>query len=85
MEILWTKAAAEDVDYWKKNNQKHVKKIKALLDDIIQHPYEGIGKPEPLKYHLSGLWSRRITREHRLIYKPQNDHIIILSCRHHYE
>ena len=85
MEIKWTKNAADDLHYWKKNNPKILKRIKELLNDIITHPFTGIGKPEPLKYNLSGCWSRRITGDNRLVYKVGDDgNIIILQCRYHY-
>lgn len=59
-------------------------KIKELIEDIILHPFEGIGKPEPLKYEFSGCWSRRIDKKNRLIYSINNDDLIILSCEGHY-
>lgn len=62
-----------------------VKRIRELLKDILRHPEEGIGKPERLKFQLSGYWSRRISKEHRLIYKIEKDNIIVISCRYHYE
>jgi toxin YoeB len=69
MEIIYSLKALEDISYWKKQGNKAVQeKISALLEDIIKHPFTGIGKPEALKYELSGLWSRRITRTDRLVY-----------------
>lgn len=89
MEIIYTPRAAEDLKYWKKSDNKTVQaKIVKLLDDIEKHPFEGIGKPEPLKHNLSGAWSRRITSEHRLVYEVnEKNQIVILtifSMRGHY-
>lgn len=85
MEIFWTKNAADDLEYWKKNDSKVVKRIKELLDSIKLDHFVGIGKPEPLKYNLSGCWSRRITGDNRLVYKVNDgNEIVILQCRYHY-
>jgi toxin YoeB len=70
---------------WTCDNKAIAKKIKKLITDIEREPYDGMGKPEPLKYGLSGYWSRRINEEHRLTYKVENDTIVILSCKGHYE
>jgi toxin YoeB len=67
------------------SNKKLSKKIKSLIDDISRSPYDGLGKPEALKHEFSGWYSRRITDEHRLVYKVENDMIEILSCTTHYE
>lgn len=87
MEIVFLEQAEEDREYWKKSGNKAImNRITALLEDIIAHPYTGIGKPEPLKYELAGCWSRRINSEHRIIYSV-NDEIItvyVLSMRYHY-
>lgn len=89
MEIVYSSRALNDLDFWKKSGNKQVqKKIYELIADIIKHPFEGIGKPEPLKHALTGKWSRRINGEHRLVYEilPNNDIIIlsILSLKGHY-
>lgn len=87
MEIKYSEQAQEDIDYWKKSGNKTVmNKITTLLRDISGHPYTGIGKPEPLKYELSGKWSRRITSEHRMVYvvREYMNEIYILSLRYHY-
>jgi toxin YoeB len=89
MEIIFSPRAVEDLKYWKKSGNKAIqKKIEKLLEAILQNPYEGIGKPEPLKHNLSGVWSRRITQEHRLVYEinERNEIIIlnILSLKGHY-
>ena len=69
MELVLLEQARKDRDYWKKSgNTKIQNRISALLKDILQHPFTGIGKPEPLKHNLKGLWSRRINEEHRLVY-----------------
>ena len=87
MEIVLLPQAQKDRDYWKKSGNKAImERISALLKDIIEHPYTGIGKPEPLKYDLAGKWSRRINAEHRLIYSV-NENIItvyVFSMRYHY-
>lgn len=85
MEIEYTLEAKEDLAYWKKINKVVVlKKIRKLLESIIETPFEGIGKPEPLKHNLSGCWSRRIDKEHRIIYEVNEDIITILSMKGHY-
>ena len=87
MEIVLLPQAQKDRDYWKKSGNKDImERISALLKDIMEHPYTGIGKPEPLKYDLAGKWSRRINAEHRLIYSV-NENIItvyVFSMRYHY-
>ena len=76
MEIILLEQAQKDRDYWKKSGNKAImNRITALLKDIMEHPYTGLGKPEPLKYDLAGKWSRRINSEHRLIYSV-NENII---------
>jgi toxin YoeB len=70
---------------WTTENKKIAKRIKDLIKDIKRDPYDGIGKPEPLKYDLSGYWSRRITDEHRLVYRVDDDELLILSCKYHYK
>ena len=73
MEIIFLPKADEDLEYWKQTGNKRVmKRINALLADILEHPFSGIGKPEPLKGEQHGLWSRRITDEHRLVYSISN-------------
>jgi toxin YoeB len=69
---------------WTLDNKKIAKKITNLIKDIARTPYTGLGKPEPLKYELSGYWSREITQEHRLVYKVENETIEIISCKFHY-
>jgi toxin YoeB len=85
MEFLFKESAEKDLAYWYRNNKSILKKIEALLKNMKENPFYGIGKPELLKGDLTGYWSRRIDREHRIIYKVQSDKIIILSLRGHYE
>lgn len=85
MKVLWSRQAAKDREYWKVTDTKMHDKITALITNIIETPYTGIGKPEPLRFQLSGWWSRRINIHHRLIYRIRNENIEVLSCRFHYE
>lgn len=85
MEVKYTPTALEDRDFWKRSGQKIViEKITNLIIDISEHPTTGIGKPEQLKHRLSGLWSRRIDKENRIVYEIQEDCVIIHSLRGHY-
>ena len=90
MEIKFSSKAKKDMEFWSKSGNKNIiKKISQLLRAIQDSPYEGIGKPEPLKYNLSGVWSRRIDKEHRLVYEIIDENTIeilnILSLKGHYE
>lgn len=86
MEIELTIQAEEDLDYWKRTHNIIVlKKIRALLENIVATPYTGIGKPEALKHELSGKWSRRITKADRIIYQVVENKIYIFSLKGHYE
>ncbi|MBW8050337.1 MAG: Txe/YoeB family addiction module toxin [Cytophagales bacterium] len=69
---------------WRRTDKKIFQKIDDLLDDACQNPFSGTGKPEPLKHELKGCWSRRITKEHRLVYTVTDDAIIVISCKYHY-
>jgi toxin YoeB len=81
----FTDKAKEDIAFHKNSGNKAIlKKLYVLLDDITVHPFLGIGKPEPLKHNLSGMWSRRINKEHRLIYEVDEDVVYILSAKGHY-
>jgi toxin YoeB len=86
MEIIFLPLAEQDLAYWVKTGNKAVlKKISALLEDILKHPFTGIGKPEALKHEMTGSWSRRITLEHRLVYEVINEEVIeVQSARGHY-
>ena len=81
---VWSDQAWDDYLYWQNQDKKTLRRINQLIKDIERNAYEGIGKPEPLKYELQGFWSRRIDGEHRLIYRIQDDSIEIASCRLHY-
>ncbi|WHF50687.1 Txe/YoeB family addiction module toxin [Chryseobacterium gotjawalense] len=90
MEIIFSRKAKSDLDFWQRSGNKLVlKKISELVRAIQENPFKGIGKPEPLKHNLSGIWSRRINQEHRLIYQMANENTIeilnILSLKGHYE
>ena len=84
MKIIFLEGAWEDYSYWQHTDKSILKKVNTLIKDIERLPYEGNGKPEPLKHNLSGWWSRRINLEHRIVYKIENDAIVILQCRYHY-
>ncbi len=86
MKLIFTPTAKEYWEFWKRTNPKIVSRIKLLLADIVEHPYTGIGKPEPLKYELAGKWNRRINSVHRLVYSVTDDAIIVyvFSMRYHY-
>lgn len=77
--------ALDDFYEWELTDKKIFKRIKELIKDITRNPFEGIGKPEPLKHELSGYWSRRINDEHRLVYKISDNMLYILSCKEHYK
>ena len=85
MRITFSKNAWDDYLSWQSEDRKMLKKINELIKDIQRNPFTGIGKPEPLKFDLSGYWSRRIDREHRLVYQVINKDILIYSCRYHYD
>lgn len=84
MNISFTENAWKDYLYWQKTDKKIVKKIHELIKDISRSPFEGVGKPEALKYELAGKWSRRINDEHRLVYQIEDENLIIYTCRYHY-
>ncbi len=85
MKYVFVEESWGDYLYWQKTDKQKLKRINELLKDIAQHPFEGIGKPEPLKFKYSGFWLRRIDEEHRLIYRIVNDEIHIAKCRFHYD
>ena len=84
MNLIFADKAWEEYMYWQNTDKQILKKINQLIKDIKREPFEGIGKPEPLKYELSGFWSRRISDEHRLVYEVSESYIAIVSCRFHY-
>jgi toxin YoeB len=84
MDILWDKSAWDDYQFWIDSDRKVFQKINSLIKECLRTPYTGSGKPEALKQNLSGFWSRRITGEHRLVYKADDDILYIAQCRYHY-
>ena len=84
MELTFLEDAWKDYLYWQQNDKKTLKRINELIKDIQRTPFEGVGKPEPLKFNMSGLWSRRIDAEHRLVYKIRSETLVIIQCRYHY-
>ncbi len=84
MKLIFSENAWKDYLYWQRTDKKTLKRINVLIRDIQHVPYESIGKPEPLKHGLSGYWSRRINNEHRIVYKAENDAILIAQLRYHY-
>ncbi|MEB2784883.1 Txe/YoeB family addiction module toxin [Algoriphagus persicinus] len=84
MKIIFSNQAWEDYLYWNATDKKVFKKINALIKECQRTPFEGIGKPELLKHELDGSWSRRIDREHRLVYRIKDGALEIAQCRHHY-
>ena len=84
MDIFWDRAAWEDYQYWVTNDKKTLKKINRFIKECQRTPFSGTGKPEPLKENFSGFWSRRITGEHRLVYKVENNVLYIAQCSYHY-
>lgn len=84
MRKLFSDDAWEDYLHWQSTDKAVLKKINSLIKEIERTPFEGSGKPEPLKYNLAGWWSRRINLEHRLVYKIENDAVVISQCRFHY-
>ena len=85
MKFVFVDESWEDYFYWQKIDKKMLKRINLILKDISTQPYDGIGKPEPLKHNYRGYWSRRIDEEHRLIYQVVDDEIRIIKCRFHYD
>ena len=84
MKKVFHQNAWEDYLYWLQQDKKIIKRINLLIKDIERTPFEGIGKPEALKHNLSGWWSRRITDEHRIVYRVQGDELHIAALRYHY-
>jgi toxin YoeB len=84
LKIRFTESAARDLEFWRETHPKTIARIRSLLDSIRATPFDGIGKPESLKHDLAGYWSRRINREHRLVYRIEGEDIIVIQCRFHY-
>ena len=85
MRLLWEDRAWEDYLYWQMQDKKTLKRINLLINDIKRTPFEGIGKPEPLRGSLSGYWSRRIDETNRIVYFWKDNVIYVISCQGHYE
>ncbi len=84
MKLTFSEHAWGDYLHWQRTDRKLLKRINLLIQDILRSPFEGIGKPEPLKHGLAGYWSRRINDEHRLVYKVEGDAVLVAQCRYHY-
>jgi toxin YoeB len=84
MILCWADDAWDDYLYWQQTDRKVLKRVNDLIKDMKRNPFEGLGKPEPLKHQWSGYWSRRITEEHRLVYKLEEGSLYIAQCRYHY-
>ena len=84
MILSWADHAWEDYLYWQKADKKVLQRINSLIKQMLRTPFEGAGDPEALKHNWSGYWSRRINREHRIVYKVTDEAIIIVQCRYHY-
>jgi len=84
VKISLTPHALDDLRWWLANDRKRADRILALLVEIVKTPFAGTGKPESLKHQLAGCWSRRIDREHRLVYQVADQEILVIGCRHHY-
>ena len=84
MEIEFTKSAYKDYQWWEKRDPKKFERIKKLCRDVLKRPFTGIGKPEPLRHEWQGFWSRRISGEHRLVYRVEAGRLYILQARYHY-
>ena len=84
MILSWAEKAWEDYLFWQQTDKKTLKRINTLIKDIKRNSFAGLGDPEPLKHNWSGYWSRRIDREHRLVYKVTDATIIVVQCRYHY-
>ena len=84
MNLIWSRKAWADYLYWERTDRRVRDKINSLIEDAQLHPFTGLGKPEALKHDLAGVWSRRITREHRLVYHVHGKDLEVVQCRYHY-
>ncbi len=84
MKLVFSSNAWDEYSYWQKKDKKLLKRINTLIKEIQRQPFEGMGKPEPLKHALAGYWSRRINNEHRIVYKISDDSLLIAQLRYHY-
>ena len=85
MRLSWLPNGWKDYLYWQEHDPKILQRVNEVIRDALRNPFAGIGKPEPLKNNLTGWWSRRITQEHRLIYRVEGDSLLIMQCRFHYD
>lgn len=83
--LTFTAAAWQDYVYWETQDRKTLRRVNALLDDAMRHPFSGIGKPEALRENLRSFWSRRIDDTHRLVYAVKEQDLVVIACRYHYE
>lgn len=83
MNITFTPTALDDLRFWLKTDKRQADRVLALLEEIRRTPFDGAGKPEPLRFQLAGCWSRRIDREHRLVYQVEESEIVVIACRYH--
>jgi toxin YoeB len=83
-EVFWTRQALEDLAHWDRHDRRIANRVRQLVEATREQPFAGIGKPERLRYEWSGYWSRRITREHRLVYRVEGDTVYVAQCRLHY-
>jgi toxin YoeB len=84
MRLMWLPTGWEDYLHWQTTDRKILQRVNEVIRDALRTPFDGIGKPEPLKGNLKGWWSRRITQEHRLVYRVDGDVLVIMHCRFHY-
>jgi len=84
MKVIFAERAWEDYLFWQQSDKQMVRRIHALIKETTREPFAGIGKPEPLRHALSGYWSRRITEEHRMVYKIEGDNLLLAQLRYHY-
>ncbi len=84
MKLIFSEQAWEDDLYWQRHDRKLLQRINKLIEEIRRDPFSGIGKPEPLRHALAGYWSRRINDEHRIVYKPADEGLLIAQLRYHY-
>lgn len=84
MNVTFTPTALDDLRYWLKTDKRLAERVLALLEETRRTPFEGTGKPEALRFQLAGCWSRRIDREHRLVYQVEENEIVVIACPYHY-
>lgn len=85
MRLTWLPKGWDDYLHWQENDRKMLRRVNEVIRDTLRDPFDGVGKPEPLRHHLKGWWSRRITQEHRLVYKVEDGSLLIMQCRFHYD